>query len=55
MKKTIILVLSALMAFSVSAVAADFSQESAISDKKPKKTKAPVKEVTFKVHLHCAN
>ena len=55
MKKTIILILSALMAFSVSAVAADFSQESSISDKKPKKTKAPVKEVTFKVHLDCPN
>ena len=40
MKKTIILIITALMAFSVSLSAG------------PKK-KAEIKEVTFSVHLHC--
>ena len=42
MKKAIIIIITALMAFSVSLSAA------------PKK-KAEVKEVTFSVHLHCQN
>jgi copper chaperone CopZ len=42
MKKTIILIITALMAFSVSLSAG------------PKK-KAEIKEVTFSVHLHCEN
>ena len=42
MKKTIILIITALMAFSVSLSAG------------PKK-KAEIKEVTFSVHLHCQN
>lgn len=53
MKKTIIIILSALMAFSVAAVAADFTETSCLTDKKPRKAKAEIKEVTFKVHLHC--
>ncbi len=59
MKKTIILTIAALMTFSVSsavAVTIDTAEPSAIADKKPaKKKKGEVKEVTFKVHLHCAN
>ena len=42
MKKTIILIITALMAFAVSSFAG------------PKK-KVELKEVTFSVHLHCAN
>ena len=42
MKKTIIVIITALMAFSVSLSAG------------PKK-KAELKEVTFSVHLHCEN
>ena len=42
MKKTLIIILTALMAFAVSSFAG------------PKK-KVELKEVTFSVHLHCAN
>ena len=42
MKKTLVIIITALMAFSVSLSAG------------PKK-KAEIKEVTFSVHLHCAN
>ena len=42
MKKSIIIIMAALMAFAVSAFAG------------PKK-KVELKEVTFNVHLHCAN
>lgn len=42
MKKTIIIIMTALMAFAVSSFAG------------PKK-KGEIKEVTFSVHLHCAN
>ena len=42
MKKTLIIIITALMAFSVSLSAG------------PKK-KAEIKEVTFSVHLHCQN
>ncbi len=59
MKKTIILTLAALMTFSVSsavASATDSTEPSVLTDNKPaKKKKGEVKEVTFKVHLHCAN
>ena len=55
MKKTIIIILSALMAFSMSAAASDFTETSVLTDKKPaKKAKGEIKEVTFHVHLHCA-
>lgn len=56
MKKTIIIVLSALVAFSASAYAADFTETSVLADSKPaKKGKAAIKEVTFHAHLHCGN
>ena len=54
MKKTIVIILSALVAFSATAVAADSSAAAPsaqiLGSKKPK---AEVKEVTFKVNLHC--
>ncbi len=54
MKKTIIILLSALVAFSASAYAADFTEMSTLTDNKPaKKAKKEVKEVVFSVHLHC--
>ena len=60
MKKTLILTLAAFMAFSMSsfyASAADMTETSTLAQKqKPsKKKKGEVKEVTFLVHLHCAN
>lgn len=56
MKKTIIAILAAMLAFSASAVyAADTTEMSAQILKKAKKQKGEVKEVTFFVHLHCAN
>lgn len=56
--KTIILLLAALMAMplAASADAASLTESTALTDKKPsKKNKAELKEVTFHVHLHCAN
>lgn len=53
--RTIIIILSAIMAFSASATAADFTETTILTDKKPKRAKAEIKEVTFHVHLHCAN
>ena len=60
MKKTIILMLKAVMAFSASAyAAADMTEMTVLADQKPgkkaKKAKAEVKEVVFNVHLHCNN
>lgn len=58
MKKTIIIIISALMAISASATSIDCSEVSVMTDSKPKKAKkakAEIKEVTFKVHLHCEN
>ena len=54
MKKTIIVILSAILAFSVNAVAADFAVAGEEAQA-PKKAKAEIKEVSFHVHLHCAN
>lgn len=56
--KTIIIILAAMMAmpFAASADAMSVSESMALTDKKPsKKKKAELKEVTFHVHLHCAN
>ena len=58
MKKNIILVLAALMAFSVSssnAAAAEMTESSVLTQIVKPSKKGEVKEVTFKVHLHCAN
>lgn len=54
MKKTIIAILSAIMAFSVNAVAAESVLASEVTQAS-KKAKAEIKEVSFHVHLHCAN
>ena len=54
MKNTIIIILTALMAFSTTAVAADMTVPAEQTTKHSKK-KAEIKEVTFKVHLHCEN
>ena len=56
--KTIILILAAMMAmpFAASADAMSVSESTSLTDSKPsKKKKAELKEVTFHVHLHCAN
>lgn len=57
MKKTITLILAAMMTVSVSPAFAIVSESVSVEtsiQKKPKK-KAEVKEVTFNVHLHCEN
>ena len=54
MKKTLVIILAALMAFSATAAAADFTVAmSAAQVTKSNKPKAELKEVTFKVTLHC--
>lgn len=57
MKKTIILILAAMMTVSVSSAYAlsDASATVEAQQKKSKKQKSEVKEVTFLVHLHCEN
>ncbi len=55
--KTIIIILSALIAFSTVSPAADFASAApaaSAGQKKPKKAKAEIKEVTFNAHVHCA-
>ena len=53
MKKTIVLIFSALVTFSSVAMAADAAEMSAQTVKPSKKAKAEIREVTFNVHLHC--
>ena len=53
MKKTIILVLAALVAFVAPSVISENSEVSAQTVKKAKQ-KSEIKGVTFNVHLHCA-
>lgn len=56
--KTIIIILAALMAMphAASADTVSLIESTSLTDKKPsKKSKAELKEVTFHVHLHCAN
>ena len=58
MKKTITLILAAMMTISLSSAYATVSESTvpeAAAQKKPKKQKAEVKDVTFLVHLHCEN
>lgn len=54
MNKTIIVILSAILAFSVNAFAADFAVAGEVAQA-PKKAKAEIKDVSFHVHLHCAS
>lgn len=53
MKKIIITILSAFVAFSATATASE-SAASVEQTSKQTKKKADIREVTFKVHLHCA-
>ena len=54
--KIITIILSALVAFSTVSYAADYSEITSLTDKKPAtKAKAEIKEVTFDVTLHCKN
>ena len=54
MKKTLVIILAALVAFSATAVAADSSSAATSAQVfGSKKPKAEAKEVTFKVNLHC--
>lgn len=56
MKKTAILIIAAMMTLPMSYAEASEAQTSTeMTQKKPKKQKAEVKEVTFQVHLHCEN
>ena len=58
MKKTIILTIAALMTVSAAsavAASAELAETATLTDKKPAKKKGEIKEVTFLVHLHCAN
>lgn len=54
MNKTIIVILSAILAFSVNTVAAEYVVAGEVAQA-PKKAKTEIKEVTFHVHLHCAS
>jgi copper chaperone CopZ len=55
MKNTLIIILVALMAFTTTTAVASDIQVSVEQIKKQPKKKAEIKEVTFKVHLHCEN
>ena len=56
MKKTLTLIIAALLGISASTyVMAAETEPSVLTDKKPSKKKGEIKEVTFKVHLHCEN
>ena len=54
MKKTILIILSALVAFSTSAIASEYAPAVSSTQQKQKKGKAELKEVTFSAHIHCA-
>lgn len=59
MKKTILLILAAMMTVSMSSAVAYAADSEVVvnanDSKKSKKQKGEVKEVTFLVHLHCEN
>lgn len=55
MKKTIILILAAFVAFSTVSTAAETAIHAVPTAQKPKKAKAEIKEVTFDVSIHCKN
>lgn len=58
MKKTVLFIIAAMMTVSASSVYAssiDMTEASVLTDKKPAKKKGEIKEVTFIVHLHCAD
>lgn len=53
MKKTLVIILSFLIAFSATAAAADINVSMTAAQVTKSKPKAELKEVTFKVTLHC--
>lgn len=58
MKKTLILIIAAMMTLPVSYAYASVADAPAAKEavqKKQKKQKAEVRDVTFRVHLHCEN
>lgn len=55
MKKTLIIILAAMMAMPMAASATETSEAAVLTDKKPAKQKGEVKSVTFCVNLHCDN
>lgn len=56
MKKTLIIILAAVMAFPVASIAAEAAGTTVSEQKQDKKKKkGEVKEVTFNVYLHCEN
>lgn len=55
MKKTVIMILAALMTIGLSSAAASEAQETVIRAEKKSKKKTEIKDVTFNVHLHCEN
>ena len=57
MKKTITLILAAMMTVSLSSASATVSDSisSEVAFQKKQKKQVEVKEVTYKVHLHCEN
>ena len=55
MKKTITLIIIALVAFSSVATSASSTPASVMAELTQKKAKAEVKEVTFMVTIHCKN
>ena len=54
MKKTIIIILAVLVAFSATTMASD-AAPAAAAQQKSRKIKAEIKDVTFTAHIHCAN
>lgn len=55
MNKTIIIIISALMAFTTFTATAHVVTDAKEQTQKQKKAKVELKEVNFHVHLHCAN
>ena len=55
MKKKIILILAAFVAFSTVSTAAETAIHAVPTAQKPKKAKAEIKEATFDVSIHCKN
>lgn len=56
MNKTLIAIITSIVAFSTVVFAADnILVEPEVHTQKPKKVQTEIKEVNFHVHLHCAN
>lgn len=57
MKKSIIIILTAVLSAmaSISLYAVESGESIVVTDRKPAKKKAEIREVVFHVHLHCEN